>query len=63
MVLDTQSLVLLIVFVIVGAVLVICCIYCCTCKPAWANVRRRLVTRQIVRDEEAIERERDASEA
>jgi hypothetical protein len=37
--------------------------YCCACKPAWANTRRRLVNRQIVRDEEAIERERDASEA
>jgi hypothetical protein len=63
MCLDVQSLILLIVFLVVGVVILIFCIYCCTCKPAWANTRRRLINRQIARDEEAIEQERDASRA
>ncbi|CAF3006182.1 unnamed protein product [Rotaria sp. Silwood2] len=62
MVLDTQSLILLIVFVIVGVVLLICCMYCCACKPACISARRRLIHRQIARDEEAIEQERQASQ-
>jgi outer membrane murein-binding lipoprotein Lpp len=63
MVLDTQNLILLIVFVIVGVVVIICCVYCCSCKPAWANTRRRLVNRQVARDEEAIDQEREANRA
>lgn len=63
MLLDIQSLISLIVCLIVGVVLLICCIYCCTCKPAWANTRRRLIHRQIAGDEEAIERELEATQA
>lgn len=59
MVLDTKNLILLIIFVIIGVALIICCVYCCACKPACINARRRLVRRQIARDEEAIERERE----
>jgi len=63
MVLDTQGLIYLIVFLIVGVVLLICCVYCCACKPACANARRRLINRQIARDEEVIEGEREAHRA
>jgi hypothetical protein len=63
MVLDIQSLIGLIVFILVGVAVVICCVYYCSCKPAWANTRRRLVTRQIAQDEEANDQEREASHA
>jgi hypothetical protein len=61
MVLDIQTLIGLIVAIIVGVAVVICCVYYCSCKPGWANTRRRLVTRQIAQDEEANNREREAS--
>ncbi|CAF1314851.1 unnamed protein product [Rotaria sordida] len=63
MVLDTQNLILLIVFLIVGVAAIICCIYCCACKPACINTRRRLLNRQIERDQEAIEQERQVNQA
>ncbi|CAF1585751.1 unnamed protein product [Rotaria magnacalcarata] len=62
MVLDTQNLILLIVFVIVGIGLIICCIYCCACKPACVSFRQRIIHRQIARDEEVIEQERETAQ-
>lgn len=41
-----------------GVILILCCIYCCACKPACADARRKLNHRQITRDEEDIEQER-----
>jgi len=60
MVLSIENLILLIVFLIVGVVLIIFCIYCCACRSPWANARRKLINRQIVRDQEANEQEREA---
>jgi hypothetical protein len=63
MVLSIENLILLIVFLIVGVALIICCIYCCACRSPWANARRKLINRQIARDQEAVEQERDAYRA
>lgn len=59
--LEISSLVTLIVCLVIGVVLLICCLYYCSCKPAWANHRRRVLARQLQNDEEAIQRERDVS--
>lgn len=61
--LDTTSLIWLIVSLVIGVVLIFCCIYCCACKPACANYRRRVLSRRLQQDEEAIQRERDVSQA
>ena len=63
MVLSIENLVLLIVFLIVGVLLLICCVYYCKCRTPWANYRRQLIDRQIGRDTEAIEQEREANRA
>jgi hypothetical protein len=60
MVLTIENLILLIVFLIVGVILIICCVYYCKCRTPWANARRKLINRQIVRDQEANEQEREA---
>lgn len=59
MVLGQETLITLIVLLVVAAIVVLVLVYCCSCKPAWANTRRRLVNRQIARDAEALDRERN----
>jgi uncharacterized membrane protein len=63
MVLSIENLILLVVFLIVGVILIICCVYYCTCRTPWANYRRQLINRQIARDAEAIDQEREANRA
>ena len=60
MVLSIENLILLIVFLVVGVIVIICCVYYCTCRTPWAKARRNLVNRQIARDVEAVEQEREA---
>ncbi len=60
MLLDPSSLISLIVFLVIAVVLIILCIYYCTCKPAWINTRRRIINWQIERGEKAIAQEREA---
>ena len=60
MLVDSQTLILLIVFLVIGVVLLVCCIYCCACKPGCVNARRRLIHKQITEDEEVIDEERQA---
>ena len=57
---DSESLILLIVFLVIGVVLLVCCVYCCACKPGCVNARRRLIRGQLTRDEEVIDEERQA---
>ena len=63
MVLSIENLILLIIFLVVGVIIIIGCVYYCTCRTPWANFRRQLVNRQIARDADAIEQERDANRA
>ncbi|CAF1175605.1 unnamed protein product [Adineta steineri] len=57
------NLILLIVFLVIGFIAITYCIYCCSCKSGWSNLRRRIVYRQLARDEEQISEEREASRA
>ncbi|CAF1512540.1 unnamed protein product, partial [Adineta steineri] len=47
----------------IGFIAITYCIYCCSCKSGWSNLRRRIVYRQLARDEEQISEEREASRA
>ncbi|CAF1138659.1 unnamed protein product [Adineta steineri] len=49
--------------VIVGVIAIICVIYCCSCKPAWAKARKRIVRGQAAREEEQLDVEREANRA
>lgn len=58
MVLGQDTLITLIVLLVIAVIVVIVLVYCCSCKPAWANTRRRLVNRQIAKDTAAMEQEK-----
>lgn len=59
MVLGEDTLITLIVILVIAVILLLVCAYCCGCKPACASMQRGAVKRQLAKDTEAIERERD----
>lgn len=56
--LGSEGLITLIVLVVVAVIIIIGFIYCCSCKPACENYRRRRMAENLHQDEETIENER-----
>lgn len=59
MVLGQDTLITLIVILVIAVILLLVWVYCCGCKPACANMKRASTNRQLAKDAEAIERERE----